>query len=493
MLKKILTLFTLFFLIQPSHANHHESWVEMTRRDLKTIYQQILMNHPGPYDQNNPQFKTWLEEGFKKYYDLAEEVTSFEGYSYIMYGYTNGFQDMHITYRTTLARDKINWPGFVLRYQNGKMFVHSVSRDKTQFPETLPKSSELISCDGKKANDLIKEVIFPYFGIADLEAHWTPLTSRFFLDYGNPFVQRPKQCLFKFKNRTIDHKLTWHPIPKPHAMKLVRSAGFGPPPKLNFRNIGQNNYWISLPHFLFEGQQVVEMKNILKKMRNKPIQKASYIVFDLRGNSGGNSQWVHSILETLYGKKYLEIKKRLKKPVISEWRVSKDNFRVLYNVAQSIGDQFGEAANNHKLYYYVAQQMKNALQTGQKFVSGPAKKSEPPNAQDPQNPVRSHIYLLTDGQCASACLEFVDQVFYLSGKNKTTHIGQSTSADSVYMHARTIGLPSSLGKLNFSIMVYRNRARGNNEPYYPQYKWEKAIWDTRGLQEWIKKLHRNKR
>ena len=51
--------------------------------------------------------------------------------------------------------------------------------------------------------------------------------------------------------------------------------------------------------------------------------------------------------------------------------------------------------------------------------------TQPPNLRE------GRVLLLTDGDCASACLDFADLVLQLPG---TTHLGLPTSADAVFPH-----------------------------------------------------------
>ena len=70
----------------------------------------------------------------------------------------------------------------------------------------------------------------------------------------------------------------------------------------------------------------------------------------------------------------------------------------------------------------------------------------------------------------------------------TQHVGRTTNADSVYMEARYIDLPSGIAHLGFPTKVYRNRPRGNNQPYVPHQSWKGSMADTAGLERWILSL-----
>jgi hypothetical protein len=80
-------------------------------------------------------------------------------------------------------------------------------------------------------------------------------------------------------------------------------------------------------------------------------------------------------------------------------------------------------------------------------------------------PVHGTVALFTDHNCASACLDFADQVRSVPG---SVHLGQTTSADALYIDGGArVRLPSG-NVLVLPLKVWRNRLRGNNEPWVPQ-------------------------
>src|SRR5690606_19351104 len=63
---------------------------------------------------------------------------------------------------------------------------------------------------------------------------------------------------------------------------------------------------------------------------------------------------------------------------------------------------------------------------------------EPDAGEPAPSPVQGRVYVLTDYGCASACLDAVDLFTALGA----VHVGQETSADTVYMDTRDETLPS---------------------------------------------------
>jgi hypothetical protein len=79
----------------------------------------------------------------------------------------------------------------------------------------------------------------------------------------------------------------------------------------------------------------------------------------------------------------------------------------------------------------------------------------------------------------SACLDFVDQIRLVP---HSVHVGQTTSADTVYIDIGLSVLPSG-NRVVIPLKVWRNRLRGNNEPWTPQVKFDFEIRDDKKVEQ----------
>jgi hypothetical protein len=68
------------------------------------------------------------------------------------------------------------------------------------------------------------------------------------------------------------------------------------------------------------------------------------------------------------------------------------------------------------------------------------------------------------------------------------HVGQPTSADSIYIDNTGMMLPSGQGQLSYSLKVYRNRIRGNNQWYEPALKWPGGALTDESVAAWVKSI-----
>ncbi len=239
--------------------------------------------------------------------------------------------------------------------------------------------------------------------------------------------------------------------------------------------------WITIPTFNPNNQQQDDLNKIIEQLPN--YRKHKLIIFDLRGNTGGDSYWGTKILEALLGDDYVNEKiNNMDKNVYVDWRVSKDNLNYFSDLIKNLKKEFGNNSEGviqrQKLYDAMAIYLKKdiPLLCDRDEVSTLSKNN--------QNLCRAKIIVLTDKYTGSASLRFIDELQSLNHSIKL--FGQTTGADSLYMQARTIDLPSKLGYLSIPMKVYRNRPRGNNEPYHPDVEFIGDIKNTKAVEQWVK-------
>jgi hypothetical protein len=245
---------------------------------------------------------------------------------------------------------------------------------------------------------------------------------------------------------------------------------------------GENAYWITLPSFQTSNQNTTELKRLIKTIREMAgtLRDADTIVFDMRGNTGGNSSWGNQVLKALWGSEVLEHAGR--KWSFIDWRVSEGNIAANKYFADLYLGVDGEEGGRVKYYRRLAAALQKELDAGNTFYritnTSPARDREP-------DPPKSKIFLLTNYTCFSACLDFADFVRSIPG---ATHIGSPTRADAIYIDNWAAPLPSGLARLSYSMKVYRGRIRGHNEPYVPHIAYEGRDWSTPALKSWVLSL-----
>jgi hypothetical protein len=316
--------------------------------------------------------------------------------------------------------NRAEWPGIVIAKRGQFYVVHHVA-DSKGFKDLPEVGAKLKSCDGRTTDNLMKKNVFPFSGNKDLAAHWIEQAPMLFVDYGNPFVKRPKECLFiGSSSKAKSYKLSWRSIRVKNLEPHLKKAGFGErPTEFAHRQFGTGNHWISIPTFSPSGKKADQLESIIAALDK--LRTAKVVVFDVRGNGGGNSQWGNNIVEKLYGKKYKDYRESLR-PNNSyvEWRTSPENLKYLNKVVPGLKERFGAESSIYRVFSAVANKMAGGK--SDQLLRQPEFDDLKPstNISKATSPVKAKVFFLTDGHCGSACLDFADKLLNM-GKRVVNH------------------------------------------------------------------------
>lgn len=459
---------------QASAANGaQEPWALMTERDLQAIHDTLAANHPGPVDPQSDTYRRRLEEGLRAAKSQAASARGYSDYTRAIRRYVNGFRDGHTAAGFLLVSDRILWPGFLVgRDADGSIRVLAAADDSN-----VPLRAQLIACDGATTDQLMQERLDPYYWNADIpHERWNSLPKLFQLDRADS-ARRLANCTFEIDGASRSIDLHWVSASRDTITQHVQSMQ-PPAPTIGLRK--RDGIWfVSLPSFNYFGESAAGINALISEMTTRAAElRAATVVFDVRGNGGGNSAWGDKVASTFWGERSVaRVAESFDWTV--DWRVSSDNIAHLDEVVErNERDGLTEAARSWR-------EARDAVVAAQKKGQSLVRVPELPKAQTgpaPDSPVTGRVFLLTDGACASACLDFTDVVRRLP---HVTHIGLPTSADAVYIDNTQTNLPSGLAVLSYSLKVYRNRVRANNQWYEPQIRWPGGVMSDDALTAWI--------
>ena len=455
-------------------------WADIALADIDAIYRLIKDNHPGPVDEQNPAYRRNMESNYQKARNVAKDVRNYDGYYFAVKYFADSFNDGHVSLRDTVAKKRYAWPEFAVVLV-GKDFL--VQRAESTSDEKYPQVGDrVLACDERKPDDMLQEDIKKYYGVDGLVAEDVMDSPRLFIDYGNPFIERPKECQFSRDGETFSAALNWKSISS-EKMETIRKQLTGlNRPDYALTEFGENAYWITLPSFQTSKENTAKLKGLIKTIGAKAesLQNADTIVFDMRGNTGGNSSWGDQILKALWGSEIFDHAGRGWSYI--DWRVSEDNIAANNYFADLYLGVDGEEGRRVKYFRGIATALQKEKDAGNTFYR--ITNTTPTKDQKPESP-EARIFLLTNYTCFSACLDFADTVRSIPG---ATHIGSPTRADAIYIDNWAAPLPSGLARLSYSMKVYRGRIRGHNEPYVPHIAYEGSDWSTPALQLWVSSL-----
>jgi hypothetical protein len=482
-----LVLFVVF-CISPALAQTAATrpWVELTRGDLASIHETILENHPGPVDPLNPGYGRWLEDGYRQALALADSVENLDGLKAVLSFYTSGFEDGHMAWGlSAYQRTAVQWPGIVVTLRDGRFLIDHVASSWVTAEELVP-GAEVLTCDGRDLHERLVDDVMPYHqGIPSLQASRTQLAPRVLVDDRNPFVRRPETCRIRdtASGEPKSVELTWRWLYRPVMDSLVADAAFGPGvDDYQILHPAEDVAWVTIPSFQDTREGARDgLEELVAAMPG--LRDSGLIVFDVRGNGGGSSAWAHRILAPLFGEAYMDsLEERIFGGQYVEWRASSGNADF---IEQSTIPRYEPDSENRQYLERLVAALREATATGTDLVqmdSGDEPSQEESADEIAPHPLGRRVILLTDGRCASACLDFADNLLAIPG---VRHAGAATYADAVYIDNRGISLPSQLGWFTFSMKVYRDRPRGNNEPYLPDLEYTGDSWELGAVQQWL--------
>jgi len=447
-------------------------WVAMTAGDVQAMHDALEANHPGPVDPQNPGFRSWLESGLQQAMQRAAEARSLQDYERTLTFYANGFNDNHtgISFHNAPRFDA--WPGFVGPADGAVVVVHA------EADAGVATGAKLVSCGGEPLDALLKGRTDPYFWRAVIPHQRFERAYHLFYQAADDPQPALKSCAFS----SGPIVLSWRKTADADFQKVLLAArGLAPrPPSL--RQI-DGVWFVSIPTFGYQtDEEVAQIHAVIDALgKREPELRQATLVFDLRGNGGGNSEWGTAIVKAVWGEAWEQRAEALSGGFTVDWRASANNLATVTAAEQ----QIHKVGLDSDWLQPVIAAITKAKHEGKPLarVVDPSPKIDP---LPPPDPVTGRVYFLADGACASACLDFADLMHNLPG---VTEIGLPTSADTNYIDIASMELPSGLARLGYGMKVYRDRVRGSNVWYEPKARWPSGdMTDDAAVVRWIKTL-----
>ncbi|THC41866.1 S41 family peptidase [Massilia sp. Mn16-1_5] len=449
-----------------------EAWRAAAQADIEAAVRITRENHPGPYDVHNPGFSNNLEAARSHGLALAARVTDAPGYVAAVQGFNVRIRDGHagmVSRLDSTSTPPQRWPGFVTVWRSDGLYVHS-SR-----PGAPAVGSKLRSCDGKAAEQLIRDNVFSFQGRVDEAGQWWSRARRVFLDEHNPFVALPQRCIFEAKGTTTEHALAWRPLDTEGERWLDESNG-GDAGPVGVTEQRKNLLWVSMPTFHPDEAERAAYRALYRDVETRRARwlAADAVVVDLRKNQGGSSSWSLDFAKALWGKaRVAQASENYDAGVEVWWRASPDNTSYVASLAERLVRE-GHAQLGARIATY-GRGMREALARGAPFYVEPSEAAAGAVAEPDGPPFTRPVYVIVPGNCASACLDALD---VMTRFPNTVLVGAPSSADSTYMDVRVAELESGRAAVIVPNKVYVNRKRANGEIYRPQIEVRDIVWSV---------------
>lgn len=219
------------------------------------------------------------------------------------------------------------------------------------------------------------------------------------------------------------------------------------------KEINPNMAWVSLPTFAPDLLQANDLKDVISKLSLLPQDRI--IVFDLRGNNGGNSEWGTKVIQALFGNPYVKnqfYEHEAKNDSKLIWRVSEGNLTFLEGITEAIKETLGSDSRQVLDLKNICSEIKKCSELGKQLYLHREIRGEKASDVTKKNfsQIKNrNVYAVIDSKCASSTLIFIDELRMMG--SSLTLIGEPTNFNTPYMVVRPIELPSKLGMLCFPI------------------------------------------
>jgi hypothetical protein len=481
---KLLLASVLLTVSMPASAQSltpaQQAWNDLARADVTAALELIEKNHPGATpDLGDSAFQTALQEARANSERRLPLVTDFGGHAALMNGLANDFRDGHIMSNALLTPARRSWAGLIIARRAGKWIVGAQDRAEGE-PDLA--GAVLVDCDGVEAERFARDRIGTFLAHPDIEADMASRAGNLLLDDGNPFVGRAAICRFQLAGgTTVAHSLRWRQVSN-QALQRAAAASYQPAAAGMGVQPFSDGYWIGLESLGNDAARVVEQV----RARQADLRASPTVVLDLRGNSGGNSQYAQEIAAALVGEARVNAATRSTSNCSGlYWRVSRDNAEALRKFADAL------PADRAAEWQAQAADLERAVAQGRAFspdlpacARSQALTQLPPSRPLPASLMQGRLILLTDRACFSSCL-IAAALFRRLG---ALHVGESTDMSTRYMEIRETVLPSGLR--TFSTLQKVAVGLGDFGPYQPQLVYPAALADTDKVKDWVAALPR---
>lgn len=446
-------------------------WQDMTRRDIHAFTSATRQNYIyAAY----PDPAVWLAQ-----FDLAVAKAEAEiplvrdaaGYQAVLRHLATTFRDAHTGVQFQMAPIDAKWPGFLVRFDNGRYRVTSSRLAGVR------DDAELTACDGKPVSWWI-DTIGQYEISTPIALENSRMTAalRLLMDQDSPLRPRPSQCVVDGRTVVLD----WKPAPLDELQPIILSWQGKQKRGVTTRLIGADGVWVTLGYFAPEtARQASDFHAAIAaapSLRNK-----RFIVLDVRGNSGGPYDWFMGYLRGLYGQAYADYYATARLHIRGVYRLS-PAYVALDGEVEQTADAFKTPVDTT---FDVNRAKDDREQARAKAAGEPLFRAASipiVRGKAPTSPVRAQVYVLTDYGCASACIAFVDEMKKFPG---IFQIGLPTFVDRRSGSSVAIPLPSGNAVAHFAAMTRDGRERDDNVPQVPSRRFTGDIRDDGALERWV--------
>jgi len=402
----------------------------------------------------------------------AAAVRTEQDYLRLMQRFISAFGDPHTGINLHLQTR--GWTGLVLDQVGG---AYRVVWSEPNWPNALPPAGAIAqTCDGVWTGTFLEAQVAPFTSRSvEYATTFSALARQAMFENGLGWT--PKACVFTLPDGSRKrYALPLQAVPAQVGKERIDTV------RANFRAVAKpvgvtplasGKYWIGMPDF--DGARSGAAYEALYP-KLAALAGPDWIVFDLRGNGGGNSNWGKRALVALYGQAYADHLEQAgasgKYLVASPASVER--------LKRQIGlPEFADSRESSKADLV---KVEAAMRAGKTLalVDGEADSQAltPPTWPRPHGP---RIAAVIDRTCFSSCMAFL---LYLRAAGDTVVLGEPTVGYSPFGEITALDLPSGHGRLGFPTAWFKS-TQGTREPFDPDVPYTGNMVDDAALMKWV--------
>ncbi|MBS0321695.1 MAG: hypothetical protein JSR18_14210 [Proteobacteria bacterium] len=460
-------------------------WPSVAQRKLDAVHTLLTEVHPAAARDDDPAFTDWLQRGYVEASVLARQATSESTTGGVIRYYVAGFRDEHLRVAQPEPA-QVGWTGWRADFQGNDLVVVHVA---AAWDGPLPAAGAVVeSCDGADPRQYILTTLAAFNDRrVELSSVRSELAGRYTVDPGRtPGRALMRTCVFSNPDGSRQNlPIRWKYYPRDvfpdleaSGIRATRNGTFA------IEDLGAGRYWVRLPSFIIHTQDKAALDAIAERLATLP--DARWVVFDVRGNDGGDSKVGSRLLDALTGGLDITDAQAGSAPkTYALWRVSAAT-AAEFNDSLADALRYGGIDNpsvDFRLEY--SRRFAAALAAHEPWLRQEGGVAITPALVEQWDARPRHyagrIALVADDACFSACLDFVDEVMLIPG---TLRLGHTTAADTRYTEVGLYRIDDDLS-IQAPRKVWIGRPRGNNVPYVPDRTFAGPMNDDAAVRRWV--------
>lgn len=449
-------------------------WAEIARRDLQFAADTIAARHAGIVD-GQPSVTAPLAAGLRL--GLADAVTarSEQDYLRLMARFFAGFGDPHTA--VNLRNKARGWTGIVLDQVDGR---YRVVWSEPGWPGALPPVGAIArTCDDVYTGTYLQLKVAPYVTNGAEYPHASgSLARQAMFDTG--FGWTPAQCVFTLPDGSLRRfALPLRSAPDQvgqERLDAARARHHALARPVGVTALAPQRYWVGMPDF--NGARSGAAYEALYPAL-AALPRPAWVVFDLRGNGGGDSQWGMRALTALYGVPYagqLKAADRVHKYLVADAATVATFERYVASPAY---------AHSKEAMGAELEKVRAAIRAGARMAmvsdSAGAMPDEPLAASAVARPHGPRLAAIIDRNCFSSCMSFLMR---LRATGDAVVLGEPTIGYSPFGEITKFDLPSGRGAIFIPSAVFVG-TQAIREPFLPDHPFSGSMGDDRALEAWV--------